>query len=354
MGELTATDALYLSRAFELAERGRGGTEPNPRVGCVLVAGDRVIGEGWHRRAGEAHAEVRALEAVRSADRPAIRGCTAYVSLEPCSHHGRTPPCADRLAAEGVGRVVVGRMDCDPRVNGRGCARLEAAGIEVVVAPAASAVGRTIADQLRRFETVRTAGRPYVVLKWAVTADGFVDHREPGTALPGSGGSPISAPHTRLLSHAWRTWEDAILVGGLTADIDVPQLDARAVAGRQPLPIVLGLALPADHPLSGRALLLDPGTDLAAALRYLTADHGITSILVEGGPSTHRRFLAAGVWDEIRVITSPDAVGKGLRAAGLPDEARLVAGPSSIAPFTRWGRDTLRTYVRTAPHSGSV
>lgn len=320
----------------------------------MLVAGGRVIGEGWHRRAGEAHAEVRALEAVRAADRAAIRGCTAYVTLEPCSHHGRTPPCADRLVAEGVRRVVVGRPDCDPRVQGRGCARLEAAGIEVVRVPQTRLEAGALAAQLRRFETTRVLGRPYVVLKWAQTSDGFVDPRTPDEAPSGSGSSPISSPAARLLSHAWRTWEDGILVGGRTAVVDVPQLDARAAAGRQPRPLVLGSALPADHPLQPTALTLDPNEDLPAALQRLAAENGLTSLLVEGGPTTHRRFLAAGVWDEIRILISPDAIGKGLPAAPIPEDARLVAGPGSIAPFERWGRDRVRTYVRATTRPASA
>ena len=342
MGGWTAEDEVFLGRAFELAERGRGGTEPNPRVGCVLVAGGRVIGEGWHRRAGEAHAEVRALEAVRSGDRAAVRECTAYVTLEPCSHQGRTPPCADRLVAEGVGRVVVGRRDVDSRVDGRGLERLRTAGVEVVVAPEMS----EIALQLRRFEVPRREGRPYIVLKWAQSSDGFVDARTAGEAEAGSGGTPISAARSRLLSHAWRTWEDGIVIGGRTALVDVPQLDARAAAGRSPRPVVLGRPLPAGHPLAARAFLLDPDTSLPAALARLAAEHGLSSLLVEGGPTTHGKFLAAGVWDEIRILESPHALGRGLRAPAIPQDAE-PADPA-VAPILRVGEDRVLTYFRRA------
>jgi diaminohydroxyphosphoribosylaminopyrimidine deaminase/5-amino-6-(5-phosphoribosylamino)uracil reductase len=216
--------------------------------------------------------------------------------------------------------------------------------VEVVVAPEMS----EIVLQLRRFEVPRREGRPYVVLKWAQSSDGFVDAREAGEAEAGSGGTPISAPRSRLLSHTWRTWEDGILVGGRTALVDVPQLDARAAAGRSPRPVVLGRPLPADHPLATRALLLDPDTPLPAALAGLTAEHGLSSLLVEGGPTTHGKFLAAGVWDEIRILESPRTLGRGLPAPTVPVEAIPVGPPQ------HFGEDRVLQYfhpriARTEP-----
>lgn len=280
-----------MRRCLQLAANGLRNARPNPMVGAVIVCDGRIIGEGYHVRCGEGHAEVNAFASVRAADEPLLRRSTIYVSLEPCAHYGKTPPCADLIVSKGVSRVVVGCTDPFARVQGRGIARIRAAGIDVTV----GVLERECLELNRRFITFHSKRRPYIILKWAQTADGYIDdHFRP---------LAISTPFTRMLVHKLRAENDAILVGRVTDDREHPRLDVRHWYGPSPLRLVLG------HGQSIDSLL----ADLHAK--------GVQSLIVEGGAKTHRSFVETGLWDEIRVETAPMAAGGGTPAPQLPEEA---------------------------------
>jgi diaminohydroxyphosphoribosylaminopyrimidine deaminase/5-amino-6-(5-phosphoribosylamino)uracil reductase len=316
-------DERFMQRALELAVLGRGAVSPNPLVGCVLVHEGRLLGEGWHQRYGEAHAEVNAICSVTDPAR--LAEATAYVTLEPCSHYGKTPPCADLLIKHRLRRVVVCNDDPNPLVAGRGLAKLRAAGIAVttgVLAPQ----GRVLN---RRFFTFMEQRRPYVILKWAETADGY---------LAGPGGEPvqISDRLSQQLVHRWRSEEDAILVGTNTARRDNPRLNVRLWSGRAPLRLVLDRrgTLPADlHLFDGQVptrryteradlpdapgltnVRLDPAADLFPQVLQDLYDCRVQSVLVEGGTQLLQSIIDAGTYDEIRRFRSPKRLGQGLRA----------------------------------------
>lgn len=297
----------YMHRCLQLARNGQRNAKPNPMVGAVIVSRDgRIIGEGYHVRCGEGHAEVNAFADVRPEDECLLREATIYVSLEPCSHYGKTPPCADLIVHKGVRRCVCGCVDPFAQVQGRGIQRLRDAGIEVVV-------GILEAECLalnRRFITFNTRQRPYIMLKWAQTADGFIArHGQP---------LPISTPFTKMLVHKLRTEYDAILIGRNTLDTDHPQLNVREWAGPAPERIVLSHRQDSIPDGFIRQSSID---DVLRSL-YETRRQ---SLFVEGGSIVLRQFIERGLWDEIQVETSPVCIGDGVKAPRLPDTARLVA-----------------------------
>jgi len=285
------TDAEYLARALELAERGRGGTAPNPVVGAVLVRDGAVVGEGWHERAGGPHAEIVALEAAGED----AQGATLYVSLEPCAHHGRTPPCADAVHAAGVTRVVAGVGDPNPETNGEGFDRLRAAGVDVEL-PGGELEWRARV-QNEAFRVWAADGRPFVVYKAGVTLDGRV-------TLPGS--RWVSGEESRRRVHELRATVDAVVVGMGTVRADDPQLTARGVeAARQPRRLAFG-----SGPLpEGSELELVSGP-LEEELARLAAE-GVQSLLLEGGPTLATSFLAAGLVDKLMLFVAPRLSGAG-------------------------------------------
>ncbi len=314
----------YMRRALELAALGRGHVSPNPMVGCVIVHGDRIIGEGWHERYGQAHAERNAVLSLRPEDEPLLADSTAYVTLEPCSHYGKQPPCADLLIEKKIGRVVCCNDDPNPLVAGRGFDKLRAAGIPVETGVLAEE-GRWLNG---RFFTFMEKQRPYVILKWAETTDGY---------LAGAGGTPvqISGPLSQRLVHRWRTEEDAIMVGTNTAHTDNPRLNVRLVPGRNPIRIVIDRALRLDaglHLFDGsqptlRYNLIKTETVGQTTLVQLKADQpllpqllddlrqrSVQSVLVEGGTTLLNAFIDAGLWDEMRVFRSPMLLGGGIEA----------------------------------------
>lgn len=311
---------LFMQRALQLALLGQGHVAPNPMVGCVIVHNGRIIGEGWHRQYGQAHAEVNALNSV--IERHLLPESTVYVTLEPCSHFGKTPPCADRLVQEGVKEVIVCNDDPNPLVAGRGLNKLRQAGIQVQTGILAQK-GRELN---RRFFTWIEQQRPYVILKWAQTADGFL-------AGPDYQPVPISGPLAQRLVHRWRSEEDAIWIGTHTARTDNPRLNVRAWTGRNPLRIIPDrtLSLPPDlHVFDGSQPTLvftekerEPAPNLTYAtlsdwsLTAMLADlktRNIQSILVEGGTRLLESFLAEGCWDEIRLFRSSAFLKKGIPA----------------------------------------
>jgi diaminohydroxyphosphoribosylaminopyrimidine deaminase/5-amino-6-(5-phosphoribosylamino)uracil reductase len=289
---------MSLQRALELAERGRGTTNPNPIVGAVVERDGVVVGEGWHERKGGPHAEVVALEAAGEA----ARGATLYVTMEPCAHHGTTPPCTDAVLAAGVSKVVAGSLDPNPEASG-GLERLRAAGVEVELVDSVEA--RALNEAWRTWTSL---GRPFITYKVAVTADGRMT--QPGSRW-------ITGAESRRRVHELRAASDAVAVGMGTVRADDPQLDARDVPVlRQPRRLAFG-----HGPLPpGSELELVDGP-LDAALARL-ASEGVQSLLLEGGAALAASFLAAELVDKLELFVAPQTAGAGL-IAPLPDPARL-------------------------------
>lgn len=306
MKEQEIIDKCYMRRCLQLAENGLLTTRPNPMVGAVVVAGGRIIGEGYHVRCGEAHAEVNAFAAVSKTDEALLPQATVYVSLEPCAHYGRTPPCADLIVSKGVRRVVVGCVDPFARVQGRGVGKLREAGIEVTVG-VLEAECRWLN---RRFFTFHQLHRPYVILKWAQTADGFLDDHGRATA--------ISTPFTRMLVHQLRAECDAILVGRVTWEREQPRLDVRHWVGPSPV----SMTLSHDHGLE-----VVVGECVAK---------GLLSLLVEGGRRTLLSFIETGMWDEMRVETGAAVVGEGTLAPPIPENATLRSREWQDGNLVEW------------------
>ncbi len=302
-------DEHYMQRCLQLAAGGRQNARPNPMVGAVIVADGRIIGEGYHQRCGEAHAEVGAFRSVRAADEHLLAESCIYVSLEPCSHYGKTPPCADLIIKKGVKRCVVGTEDPFSEVHGRGIGKLRQAGIDVKV----GVLQEECRWLNRRFFTYHQKHRPYIILKWAQTADGFID-RDFQPAM-------ISNPLTQMLSHKLRAEEDAILVGHTTYDRDHPSLTVRHWSGQDPKRVVLTHDRPLEQLVS----------DLY--------QQGVQSLIVEGGAQTHQSFLEASLWDELRVETSPLTFGRGTRAVRIPPEAKLRTS-------ALYGKNVVAIYIK--------
>lgn len=305
-----------MKRALQLARRGEGYVSPNPMVGAVIVCAGRIIGEGYHRRYGQAHAEVNAVESV--ADKTLLRQSTIYVTLEPCAHYGKTPPCADLLVRCGFRRVVIGTADPFAKVSGRGIAILREAGIEVRV----GVLEKECREINRTFMTAHLLHRPFVMLKWAQSTDGYIDRRRSRDEKP----QQFSTPLTRQLVHQLRARFDAIAVGAGTVLADSPSLTVRDYAGRSPRPVVFdrhGLA-PGDAPalradaiwfcpterpeIATEAEVITECDSLEAQLSALYRC-GITSLLVEGGAKLLAEFIKSGLWDEARVEISPVELG---------------------------------------------
>ncbi len=286
-------DKMFMRRCLQLAANGLLTTRPNPMVGAVIVARDRIIGEGWHVRCGEGHAEVNAFASVARADACLLPESTVYVSLEPCAHYGKTPPCADLIVSKGVARVVVGCVDPFARVQGRGIQKIREAGIAVTV----GVLEEECLWLNRRFFTFHQKQRPYITLKWAQTADGFLDDH--GRAVA------ISTPFTKMLVHRLRAENDAILVGRVTEEREHPRLDVRHWGGPSPVKMVLSGSFGLDAVVSS------------------CREQQLLSLLVEGGRQTHQSFIDAGLWDEIRIETGNIITGGGTPAPQVPANAIL-------------------------------
>lgn len=299
-----------MRRCLQLATQGRQNAKPNPMVGAVIVAADgRIIGEGYHVRCGEGHAEVNAFASVRASDESLLPEATIYVSLEPCAHYGKTPPCADLIISKGVKRVVCGCVDPFAKVQGRGIQRIREAGIEVTV----GVLGRECEELNECFFTFHRLRRPYIILKWAQTANGFLDDH--GCQRR------ISTPFTHMLSHKLRAESDAILVGRVTDEREHPALTTRDWPGKNPERIVL------SHETSIEEIL----ERLYQAQKQ--------SLIVEGGARTHQSFIETGLYDEIRVETAPFTVSDGTRAPQVPADV-------SVADRLAYDGNTILIYKR--------
>ena len=322
-------DRLYMHRCLQLAACGRGRVSPNPMVGAVIVCDGRIIGEGYHRQFGGPHAEVNAVNSVRESG--LLARSTLYVSLEPCSHYGKTPPCCRLIIEKKIPRVVVGCLDPFPSVSGRGVSMLREAGVEVVTGVLESECRALNAV----FMTAHERQRPYVMLKWAQSRDGFIYRRR----VSGESAYRFSDSQTLLFSHRLRAEYDAILVGSRTVWLDDPSLTLRLWPGRRsPLRVVIGenVSFPASAGIFSDGVPTEIFTSQPAeddkSVRYTVADfsrpvipqvlnalyrEGIIGLLVEGGTATLQSFIDAGLWDEARIETAPVELGDGVAAPVL-------------------------------------
>lgn len=320
-------DEKYIRRCIQLAQNGLCTTAPNPMVGAVIVYNDRIIGEGYHIRSGEGHAEVNAIRSVK--DESLLSKATIYVSLEPCSHYGKTPPCADLIISKRIPRVVIGCVDPFPLVAGRGIRKLQEAGISVTV----GVLEQECKELIRRFTTYNLKKRPYITLKWAESADGFID-------IIRQDGKPVilSTPLTALHAHKLRAENQAILVGRKTALLDNPSLSTRHWYGRHPLRLVIDkdLSLPSSLHLFDGSLptvvftsrqkessnnleyrQLDFTQDILPQIMQVLYEKKIQTLLVEGGSQLLQSFLSSGLWDEAYVEHSRTILKEGVAAPSI-------------------------------------
>ncbi|MCW3123194.1 MAG: Riboflavin biosynthesis protein RibD [Flavipsychrobacter sp.] len=341
------TSENYIRLCMEQAQKAKGNTAPNPMVGAVLVHEGRIIGEGYHHFYGADHAEVNCLKNVAEVDKPLIPESTMYVNLEPCAHYGITPPCALRLVAEKVKKVVIANTDPFEQVSGKGISILREAGTTVETG--------ILADEglwvNRRFFCFHSLQRPYIILKWAQTKDRFI---APADKIR----FQITGAESQALVHKWRTEEGAIMVGTTTALNDNPQLTARLHTGKQPLRIVLdrNLQIPHTHhlfddtaatwiineqmeALEGNVHLVQMTFDdtLLPQLLHRLYEHRILSIIIEGGAVLLNNFISQGLWDEARVFTSNATLNNGIAAPRLPHEFDEF--------YKEVGEDGLQLYV---------
>ena len=305
-------DEKYMQRCIQLARNGLCRTAPNPMVGAVIVHNGQIIGEGYHVRCGQAHAEVNAIRSVKN---PALlKEATIYVSLEPCAHYGKTPPCADLIVEKQIPRIVIGCRDPFAKVAGRGIQKLRDAGREVIV----GVLEEECRDLIRRFITFHTRQRPYITLKWAESADGFIDRKR-------TSGNPVilSTPLTAMLVHKKRAEHAAILVGTDTALLDNPGLNVRHWYGPSPVRITIDRhhRLPQDlHLFDGSQPTLVYTQESLPEIMKDLYDRQLQSLLVEGGSRLLQSFINAGLWDEIVVEEAPLTLGDGVKAPILPPQ----------------------------------
>lgn len=324
-----------MNRCLELARLGAGHVAPNPMVGAVLVYEDRIIGEGYHKEYGKAHAEVNCIESVKDEDKRLIEKSTLYVSLEPCSHYGKTPPCSDRIIKERIPVVVIGCRDSYEEVNGRGIEKLKAAGVEVIE----NVLEKESLELNKRFFTFHQKRRPYVILKWAQSNDGMIANADHSRVF-------ISNEEVNRLVHKWRSEEAAIMIGTNTALHDNPELTVRLWEGKSPVRIVIDkdLKLP-------QSLKVFDGHIQTIVFNKLKEEQGnnisfikikeddffknvcislyqinIQSVLIEGGAKLLQSFIDKDLWDEARVIVNDQLqIGNGVKAPVLKKE-KLIAG----------------------------
>lgn len=319
------THILYMTKVIELAQNGLGSVSPNPLVGCVIVKDDVVVSEGYHQKFGGAHAEVNAILNLPSHIDP--KDCTLYVNLEPCCHHGKTPPCTDLIISRGFKKVVISNSDSNPLVAGTGIKKLKEAGIEVTTG-VCEKEGRYLN---RRFFTFHEKKRPYIILKWAQTADGFMSK---WPIPPNRSDNRISGDEAQKMVHRMRAQEDAILVGKNTVLNDDPFLTTRLVEGKDPVRIIItATELTSNFNVfnaGAKVIVFNPvKNDVKAHITYIKIDPenaipqmlanlykmGIASVLVEGGSYTLSTFIGGGIWDEQHIFIDPELqFGDGIKA----------------------------------------
>ena len=341
------TDEIYMQRCIDIAKRGIRAVAPNPMVGCVIVVHDKIIGEGYHEQYGEAHAEVNAINNV--ANKSLLKNATLYVSLEPCSHLGKTPPCCDLLIQKGIKKVVVGTKDPNPLVGGKGIEKLKNSGVDV----SEGILKEQCLELNKRFFTFHEKQRPYVILKWAQTLDGFLDQiREDGEQKI----NWITEPETKTLVHKWRSEEQSILVGRNTITNDNPSLTVRDYGGMNPIRLVIDSQLQIsgnlniyskdaptivfnrvkDKKENNVEWIKIKETSTSNILEELYR-RGIQSVFVEGGSRTLQYFIIDNVWDEARVIVGQKYFKEGYKAPIINKV------PIKSMPF---GKDMIHFYKR--------
>lgn len=331
-----STDKMYMARCLELALNGQGNVAPNPMVGALIVHNDTIIGEGYHIKYGDLHAEINAINSVK--DKSLLSNSTLYLSLEPCSHYGKTPPCTDTIISMNIPRIVIATMDFNPKVMGRGIEILRKAGREVTV----GVMEDEARDLNRRFFTFHTKKRPYIILKWAQTIDGFIDAlRNPSDPV-----APIWITNelSRSLVHRWRSEEQAILIGTRTVEKDNPKLNVRDWSGRTPTRVIIDrkLRLPIEANVFDGCIptLLFIGNNAAASVRktqfaaipnleIITIDfakgmemqllkelydRNLNSVMIEGGAMIINSFAEKNLWDEARVFVGNKFFYDGVKA----------------------------------------
>jgi diaminohydroxyphosphoribosylaminopyrimidine deaminase/5-amino-6-(5-phosphoribosylamino)uracil reductase len=324
---LKDSDIKFMKRCLELARKADGYTYPNPLVGSVIVNDGKIIGEGFHLRAGGSHAEANAINSVKDPGR--LAGSVLYVNLEPCSHFGKTPPCADLIISKAISKVVIGTVDTSAKVSGKGIAKLKAAGIEVVTG--------VLEDDCRylnrRFFAFNEMQRPYITLKWAQSRDGFIDSEKGSECMQGP--VWISGEAERSLVHKWRAEEQAILAGAGTIRADDPRLNVRDWSGNDPVKTVLtssgkipstaavlksdGIKIVYTHNReasfpNSEKVMLDPDISSASQIVKSLYDRGIQSLFIEGGATVLRHFISEGLWDEARIFKGSQVFCSGTRA----------------------------------------
>jgi diaminohydroxyphosphoribosylaminopyrimidine deaminase/5-amino-6-(5-phosphoribosylamino)uracil reductase len=355
-------DKMYMARCLELALNGQGNVAPNPMVGALIVYNNEIIGEGYHIKYGDAHAEINAINSVK--DKSLLEKSTLYLSLEPCSHFGKTPPCTDKIIAVKIPRVVVATTDVNPKVSGRGIDLLRKVGCEVVV----GVMEEEAKDLNRRFFTFHTKKRPYIILKWAQTIDGYLDTNRLSTDPVG----PIWITNelSRSIVHRWRSEEQAILVGTKTIEKDNPKLNVRDWCGRAPTRVIIDrkLRLPIESNVFDGSIptLLVIGNNAAASVRKTEFaaipnleiisidfakgmemqllkelfDRNINSLMIEGGAILIDSFVQKNLWDEARVFVGNQFFFDGVKA---PSFAR------TLHSYDQLGESKLFTYRNSQP-----
>ncbi len=337
----------YIKRCIELAKNGLGTTYPNPLVGCVIVYENKIIGEGWHKKSGEAHAEVIAIESVQNKE--LLSSSTLYVSLEPCSHFGKTPPCADLILKYKIPNVVIGTIDPNSKVAGKGIQKLKDSGVNVTF----GILEKEGNELNKRFFTFHRKSRPYIILKWAESADGFISPKNKTEQKP----VWISNEYSRQLVHKWRSEEQAILVGTQTIIDDNPSLTVRNWVGNNPIRVVIDRENTIDSSYNvfdnqAKTIVFSNKevTSNSDTIQYIKVDfdknstqvivdklfeNNIQSIIIEGGKKTIQSFIDAHLWDEARVFIGGINLNKGTKA---PKINNTIYSKSYLK------KDTLLTY----------
>ncbi len=324
---------FFMQRCLQIAQNGLGKTYPNPIVGCVIVFKGKIIGEGWHQKAGEAHAEVNAINSVK--DKDLLKESTIYVSLEPCSHWGKTPPCSNLIVSMNIKNVVIGTIDFNSEVHGKGITYLEKYGCNVTV----GVLEKECRDINKRFFTFHQKKRPYIILKWAQTVDGFIspENKSEKSRKP----IWISNIYSLQLVHKWRTEEQSILVGTTTAIVDNPKLNSRDYFGNNPLRLVIDKNLKIDKSFSlldGSIKtviftqiekknikniiykVIDFERDITSQICDYLYKENIQSLIVEGGTKILQSFIDVNLWDEARILKSNSYFYKGIAAPVFKNE----------------------------------
>lgn len=347
----------YIKRCIQIAKNGLGSTAPNPMVGCVIVANNTIIGEGFTSPYGGNHAEVNAIQSVKNKE--LLKNATLYVTLEPCSHFGKTPPCSDLIIASEIPKVVIGAMDIHSKVAGKGIEKLKSAGCEVIV----GVLEDECKEHHKRFFTFHSKKRPYIILKWAETLDGFIAPKSKNEKKP----VWITNELSRQLVHKWRAEEQAILVGTQTVMEDNPSLTVRDWTGKHPIKVVLDQHLRLDKDsnvfdASAETIVISAKTEdgrrkteakittiswenqasIAQEICNVLHQSNITSIIIEGGRQTLQTFIDANLWDEARVFTGNIHFNGGINAPTIS---------AKITSETQIDGDVLRVYTNQQSHN---